>query len=172
MVAPTNREFLKRTAALRHIALDSSSCIYYLRGVEPRRSLVRQLLDRARSGSLQIDLPGVVEMELLVRPYATRNPRDLMDVERLTVDAPGVTTIPISRDVMLSSAQTRAITGLKLPDALVVGSAIARCCDALIGNDIRFRILNELPPSRWFSSPSPGRPSPTYLHLDDYLGGR
>jgi hypothetical protein len=67
--------------------------------------------------------------------------------------APGVNAVPNSREITLARAEARAITKLRVPDALVVGSAIVMRCDAIVGND-EFRIINELSPRRWLSSRS------------------
>lgn len=76
---------------------------------------------------------------------------------------------PLAEGVLELSTEVRAFTGLKVPDALIVGSAVAGGCDAIVGNDRRFVRLNERNGARFMAIGSGRRDMPSYVHLDDYL---
>jgi predicted nucleic acid-binding protein len=49
---------------------------------------------------------------------------------------------PVSRDILEESAQLRAITKLKLPDAIHLATALGHQCDSFLTNDDVFKSLN------------------------------
>jgi len=139
--------------------------VYYLRSESRRGPLVWELLERAFGGSVRIHVPGIVQLELLVGPYRSGSREDLADVIALTEERPGVRTAPISKNVLIGAARVRAMTNLKIPDALVVASASAGRCEGIVGNDSRFAVLNEL---RTLKFGADEFQLPRYVHLDDY----
>jgi predicted nucleic acid-binding protein len=132
---------------------------------------VEPLVDLAATGSLLVELCAIVKMELLVLPYRSRNVRDIYIVKQFVHDSRGVSVAPLSDSAMELSTEVRAITGLKVPDALVVGSAVASGCDAIVGNDRRFGRLNDRENLRLMSIAGGRHALPRYVHLDDYLDG-
>lgn len=73
--------------------------------------------------------------ECLVKPFADK---DIFAVETymtLLGGQPDLPVIPISRQILLSAAQLRAETKLKLPDAIHVATAKWAECSAFITND-------------------------------------
>ncbi|MEX2246839.1 MAG: PIN domain-containing protein [Dehalococcoidia bacterium] len=160
-------DFITATSGFRRIALDSSACVYYLRGEPLRGRLVAGLIERALDSLLAIHVPAIVQLELLVRPYRSGNPEELARVRSFTERQPGVRTAPISKDVLFGAAQVRALTSLKVPDALVVSSAAVGRCDGIVGNDTRFAALNRFE-TLHLSAMGELR-LPRYIHLDDYV---
>jgi hypothetical protein len=93
----------------------------------------------------------------------------MLRVRRLSEGQRGVGLEAMSVEVIRLSAEVRAATGLKAPDALVAGSAITGGCEAIIGNDAKFRRLNtagELPPTLL---PRAAVSLLRYIHIDDFL---
>lgn len=160
------RRFLDETALCRTIALDTSACIYYLDEQMPFVELVDPLIRRASSGSLRIVLSAIVQLELLVRPYRIGDKRLLRQALQFTEEHPGITTMNVSRDVVFRSAQVRAKWGLKLPDATIVGSAVAAGAHAIVGNDAGFSRLKTAPAPDALTASLP--PLPPFLKLDEY----
>jgi predicted nucleic acid-binding protein len=98
--------------------------------------------------------------------------RDLREREMivdLTERATGVETTELTRTVMFLAAEIRAHTRLKTPDAIVVASAAANGCEAIVGNDKRFRDLEGLRSARFLAAGSRPIAMPDYLHLDDFV---
>jgi len=52
--------------------------------------------------------------------------------------------IPVSKDVLIASAELRAKTGLPLPDAIHAVTAIETGCASIVSNDRSFRVVAEL----------------------------
>jgi predicted nucleic acid-binding protein len=166
-VAGRTEQFLKSLAPFSRVALDTSACIYYLQSESRRFALVRSVLDRAASGDLQIEIPGIVRLELLVRPYTTGDHSELGAIRRFVERIPGIVSPAIGHDVIDACAAVRAKTALKVPDALVAASAAIGRCQALIGNDLRYRRLNEVMSIRIMSRGATVN-LPHYVHLDDF----
>jgi predicted nucleic acid-binding protein len=73
--------------------------------------------------------------ECLVKPFADK---DIFAVESyisLLGGLPRFPVIPISRQILLSAAQLRAETRLKLPDAIHLATAKWAGCSAFVTND-------------------------------------
>ncbi len=73
--------------------------------------------------------------ECLVKPFADK---DIFAVETyltLLGEQPKLPVIPISRPILISAAQLRAETKLKLPDAIHVATAKWAECSAFVTSD-------------------------------------
>ena len=147
--------------------LDTSTCVYFLSEAQPWLTVVRAVLERADRGSLQLFIPSIVQMELLVRPFKSNDELERRKVETFVERTPFVRPVPFDRHVMMASAEIRGRLGLKLADAIVVGSACRAGSDAVIGNDARFRALNGQVAFQLVTAPTPGLPR--YIHIDDYI---
>lgn len=155
------------TAALEgsaRLAFDTNSCIYYLRAERSRGVLVRELIYGARRGLWNVSLSGIVYLELLVRPYRSRDEQELLKVRQLALFTDGFDVTPLTSALVELGAHVRAETALKTPDALILASAIVAGCDVLIGNDKRFARINPRP-----GADPPSIRYPRYVHLDDYV---
>lgn len=149
------------------MSLDTSACIYYIERQEPFFGLLRGVIERAIAGSLRVELSAIVQLELLVQPYRSGDQRVFRDVLNFTEEHEGVSVAPISRDAVLASAQVRAITRLKVPDSLIIGTAAVGGADLIIGNDRRFDRLNEMRNVSLLSDGGPVR-VPDFVRLADY----
>lgn len=74
--------------------------------------------------------------EILVHPYRHR---DSLAVSRYTLllgsSAPWLQVVPVSRAILMSSAQLRAQTRLKLADAIHVASGLSTGCSHILTSD-------------------------------------
>jgi predicted nucleic acid-binding protein len=122
---------------LERIALDTNALIYYLDGVAPYAEPVTELLRRAEAGSLEIIVPGLVELELRVGPLRDGDEEALRRIDLLLDHFPGLRVAPMGREAARAAAGLRAEHGIKTPDALVAGVAVVEGCDAIVGNDRR-----------------------------------
>ena len=162
-------DFLRVLEPITRLAVDTSSAIYYL-GQDPKRfALSRDAFDCAARGKLEVLFAGITQMELLVRPFREHDALGKRRVMTLVEGTPGVRTVPLSRDVLVTAAEVRALTNLKTPDSLVAASALVHGCDAIVGNDRAFGRLAEVSSQEWTMFDVGARPVPTYIHLDDFV---
>jgi predicted nucleic acid-binding protein len=163
-----NEAFQERIAGLRRVSLDTCACIYLLTQHDPLVEPVRHLFERADAHRLAISLSRLVQMELLIHPFQHRDRREREVIIDLTERAIGVQTTDLTRTVMFVAAEIRAHTRLKTPDAIVVASAAVSGCEAIVGNDRRFRDIDALRSTRFLAAGSRSIVMPDYVHLDDY----
>jgi predicted nucleic acid-binding protein len=97
---------------------------------------VQVLLDDIRLGRREGVISVISEIEVLTRPLREGTG---LDVERARVllDAKGLHVVELDRQIAREAARVRAGTGLRLPDAAIVATALVTECDAIIGNDAR-----------------------------------
>jgi predicted nucleic acid-binding protein len=154
---------------MQRVTLDTAGCIYLFQRNSRRFEHMRALIEMAAGGELTVELPGIVYLELLVRPYRSGDMTEMALVRGLTHEQPGVQTVSITEQVLLAAASIRAMTGLKTPDALVAGSATNGRSEAIIGNDRRFDVLNELDGVELLTAGRKRLPVPAYIHIDDFV---
>lgn len=141
-------------ASIRRVGFDTNALIYFIRSVAPYASLIADAVAMIVQGGALGVLSTVVEVELLVRPLRDRDGDSLDKVEFLLQRTPNFLIRPVDRAVARRAADVRARTGLSVPDAIIVATALEERCDAIIGNDARI------------ASRITGIP---YLLLDDYI---
>ena len=123
--------------------IDTNVLIYSVERVEPYRTLLTPLWERAQAGDLEIVSSEGIVIEALVRPLRERNAalvRFLLDM----FDAEEVRLIPATRSHWEHGARIRADTGLKTADALHAATALQAECDLFITNDADFRRVEGL----------------------------
>jgi predicted nucleic acid-binding protein len=138
----------------RQVGLDTNVLIYLLDNVQPYRELAGQVLQMMDRGLMVGCISTIVEAEMLVRPIRDRNRRAQETIELFLRNSPNLVLRGVDRAVAKRAAEVRAASRLRLPDAIVVATAIEERCDVLIGND---------------GEMSRGVPGIQYLHLDDYI---
>ena len=138
----------------RQVGLDTNVLIYLLDNVQPYRELAGQVLHMMDRGLIVASISTIVEAEMLVRPIRDRNRRAQETIELFLRNSPNLVLRSVDRAVAKRAAEVRAASRLRLPDAIVVATAIEERCDVLIGND---------------GAMSRGVPGIPYLHLDDYI---
>jgi predicted nucleic acid-binding protein len=160
--------FSARIAGERLVAVDTCACIYFLSQEAQRFALTRHLFSEAIARRRSVLLAGIVQLELLVRPFRRGDDFELSKVMRLTERTPGVRLTDMTRDTLVTAARVRAAANLRAPDAMVVASAALSGCSAIVGNDKAFRRIAQIDPQHWFGAKSPYQ-LPAYIHLDDYI---
>lgn len=124
--------------------IDTNVLIYSVERVEPYRTLLAPLWERAQAGDYEIVSSESIVIEALVKPLRDRNEmlaRLLFDL----FDAEEIRLIPATRAHWAQGARIRADTGLKTADALHAATALQAECDLFITNDEDFRRVEGLP---------------------------
>ena len=159
----------KVVSAFPRVSLDTNTCIYFLQRKDPWFGPSATLFARARQARLALEICSIVQMELLVRPLARGDLDEEQRVIDLTERTAGVGTTLMDRDVIFAAGRVRALTRLRAPDALVVGSAAVSSSNAIVGNDKGFEILNKFAGVRLTGAGRQPMMMPRYIHLDDYI---
>jgi predicted nucleic acid-binding protein len=160
-------QFIDQLSGVRRAALDTNAWIYFLNDQEPWLSPVRRVLELAAGGSLAIGVPGVVLMELMVNAFRSGGELEQRRIETLVDGTQFIRQLPMSRQVLMASAEIRGKLGARIADAMVMGSAAVSGADVIIGNDSRFKMLQRAEDLRMTTVP--GARLPQYLHLDDFV---
>jgi len=118
-------------------ALDTNILIYFLEGSDPD---VQSILEDAifapvARGEATAVVATLSIAELLVPLFRSGAVDDARQVRRDLEDALGIECVPLDGAVAELAAQIRGAARLRLPDAIVVASAIAAEADALVTND-------------------------------------
>lgn len=92
---------------------------------------------------------------MLVRP---QREGDVEAIERIAdlLSEDGISVVPFDRPAARAAASLRAHHGLKLPDAIIVATALEAGCDVIVGNDNRWHRIKDI----------------AYVHLDDEVETR
>jgi predicted nucleic acid-binding protein len=139
--------------------LDSSALIAYHSPVEPTHPLVKHLLARVERDTdvLQACYSVLSATELLVRPIRA-GVSEFAFMHSFLTDFPNLRGLPVDLAVATQAATIRATTDLKLPDAIIVATALLAGCEVIVSND-----------ERWKRRLSPLYRQFTWLYLADYL---
>ncbi len=122
------------------ILLDTSALIGYHSSAEVVHPLTRHLLGRIEDESDPLTgfFSVVSAAELLVRPYRRGTP-ELTLMHTFLTGFPNLTVLPIDLTVATQAATLRAITGIRMPDAMILASGLLAGCEAIVGNDEQWK---------------------------------
>jgi predicted nucleic acid-binding protein len=117
------------------LVIDASVALAYLSGAEPLSPAATWLFDAAvGTGRNAAILSAVTAAELLVRPFR-RGSEALAVAEGFFRFFGSITIAAVTYDVGREAARIRAATGLAMPDALVIATAVVQGVDLVVTND-------------------------------------
>ena len=145
--------------AVERVLIDSSTLMAYHGAMERAHPLAQHLLGRIvrDDDPLRGYYSVVSASEILVRPIRTGE-EVFTSMHRFLTSFPHLTVLPVDLAVALQASTLRAITNVRLPDALIVASGLLAGCEAIVSNDAQWR--------RRFQ---PLFPQFQWLYLGDYL---
>jgi predicted nucleic acid-binding protein len=130
-------QFVADISTYNNLMLDTNTIIYFLDGVSEFVDLLAPLFEMIELGQIKANVSVISEAELLVKPYRD-NIQDALEVIRFFLDEfPNLKVIPVSREIADQAAKIRADLGIKLPDAIILATALQNQCDLLLGNDLK-----------------------------------
>jgi predicted nucleic acid-binding protein len=126
----------------RRIYLDTNIVIYAVEGFAQYAPQIQALLDAMDANEVSVVTSELTLAEVLVGPLKAKN-APVQQIYRSFL-TPTVTVVvpPVSRDILEESAQLRATTKLRLPDAIHLATALRHQCDSFLTNDDTFNSLN------------------------------
>jgi predicted nucleic acid-binding protein len=121
------------------LLIDSSVVLAYLAGGEAGSSRAVELFDAfIATGRNPASLSMVTVAEILVRPFR-RGSAAVATAEAFLQHFADIRLVPVTYDVAREGARLRASTGLPMPDALIIASALIVGADAFVTNDRNWR---------------------------------
>ena len=129
----------------KSIYLDANIIIYLLEGFEPHKHALSRLLKTIEDGQVSCVTSELSMAEVLVRPFKEGKSNEIKTYIDALNDPRLVALTPVTLKTFVDAAFTRAETGLKLPDAIHVASALQTKCDAFLTNDKKIKTPNSLP---------------------------
>jgi predicted nucleic acid-binding protein len=137
MTADVER-FRNDLAEISSVALDSNVLIYHLEGLSPYVELTTVLIAQMAAGQLQAVISTVSVVELLVGPHREGSKRKVKAAREFVEALPQGAISSIDLVVAAAAAPLRA-RGVRMPDALILATAVVAEADAVITNDRRLK---------------------------------
>lgn len=136
----------------QRVYLDTNIIIYIVEGNEKFDNILNSLLAEMSANRIIAVTSEITIAEALVKPFQTKSQPDQDAFRAFMSPTRNLEMIPILREVLESSAQIRATTKLKLPDAIHWATARIHNCDSFLTNDHLFsnvdpnltRLISEL----------------------------
>lgn len=120
---------------VRRLALDTSVILAASDAADPRRECARWLLDEIERGRFAFAvISSLTVAEALVRAVSTSFEEGIAAQTALR-NFPHLTVAPLDFDIAVEVAHVRGATKLKMPDAIVLGTAIAHRVEAIVHGD-------------------------------------
>lgn len=117
---------------------DTNVLIYHLEGLRPYATLTEALLTDLASGALRLVVSSITVAELLAGPYREGSPAKVATARSFVEGLPGTEIADVTLEIADRAAWLRA-HGLRMPDALVMATALVHEAGALVTNDPAFR---------------------------------
>jgi predicted nucleic acid-binding protein len=156
-VAADLRRFRRDLASARVGVADANVLIYHLEDLPGYTGLTSAIVDRAAEGALRIVISALTVAEVLAGPYREGDAGKVARATNFLAGLPGGEVADVTLAVADRAAWLRTF-GLKMPDAVVMATAINRGADVVLSNDPAFQ------------KRIPG--APRVMLLDDYSRAR
>lgn len=119
------------------VAIDTALFIYFIEE-EPRfLPEILPLFTEADQGERILVTSSLTLLEVLAVPYRAGDRHLAESYELLLTRSRGVRLIELTRDQLRAAAQLRAVTGVKIPDALQLTAALGAGCRTFVTSDRR-----------------------------------
>ena len=115
--------------------LDTAPFIYFIEEHEGYLSVVESVFYGIAQGKLQAVTSALTLAEVLVILFRNNNPGLAQKYEEFLSQSKGLHLVDIDRFVLKEAAYLRAISSLKMPDAIQIATALRCGCTTLITND-------------------------------------
>ena len=119
------------------IALDTNVLIYFLEGIEPQASKVEKILNTFMKTENEGIISTVTIAEVLTGFYLAGDAKRAAKAKKLLTDLTlnSFKIVPVTFEIADLAANLRANRGGRLPDALIVATALNHAADAVYSED-------------------------------------
>lgn len=119
------------------LGVDTAIFIYFIEAAPAWLPAITPLFRAADTGQRELVTSAVTLLEVLVVPYRANNDALAARYEALLTRSRGIRLIDLTRDELRRAARLRALTGVRVPDALQLTAAQQAGCTAFVTNDRR-----------------------------------
>jgi len=126
-------------------ALDTNILIYFLEGIEPQASKVEVILGRFMKAQDEGIISTVTVAEVLTGFYIAGDTNKASKVKKLLNDLTlnSFKIVPVNFEIADLAASLRAKRGGRLPDALIVSTALSQAADCVYSQDKDLQRFNK-----------------------------
>jgi predicted nucleic acid-binding protein len=119
------------------IALDTNILIYFLEGIEPQANKVEKLLESFMKAENEGIISTISVAEILTGFYTAGDIKKAVRVKKLLNDLTlnSFKIVPVTFEIADLAANLRAKRGGKLPDALIVATALDQAVNLVYSQD-------------------------------------
>ncbi len=119
------------------ICLDTNILIYFLEGIEPQASKAEKILSRFMKTEDEGFISTITVAEILTGVYKSDNMNKGIEIKKLLNDLTlnSFKIVPVTFEIADLAANLRAKRGGRLPDALVVATALSQTADCIYSQD-------------------------------------
>ena len=128
----------------KRIYLDTNIWIYALEGFPASAQDLTALFQAIDLGTLTAVTSELSFAEVLVKPMQNKNATQQAIYKQAISSTQNLSIIPVGREILIAAAELRAITNLKLPDAIHAATALSSQCSTFLTNDRRFQAISSL----------------------------
>ncbi len=127
------------------VALDSNILIYFFEGIEPQASRAEKILQAIMKGKDEGILSTVTVAEVLTGFYIAGDSSKALKAKNLLNDLTlnGFKIVPVTFEIADVAANLRAKRGGKLPDAIIIATAISQGASVVYSQDKDFQRYGE-----------------------------
>lgn len=130
----------------QRVYLDANVIIYAVQSHPPWSTPAGLVFDAIGDGRIEAVTSELSIAEVLPKPFECGDQLQVDTFIDLLTSGDGLTVGPIGRDILVKSAQLRALSNLKLLDAIHVATAQIMNCSLFLSQDERLgRMLSEAP---------------------------
>jgi predicted nucleic acid-binding protein len=125
----------------KRVYLDTNIIIYAVEGFPDYADKIKALLDELDAAEIIVVTSELTLAEVLVKPLQDGNVKIQQAYKDFLLPTPVFEVVPISLSILESSADVRAKTKLKLPDAIHWATFQDCKCNSFLTNDDAFKSL-------------------------------
>ena len=118
--------------------IDTNILLNVINREDPDYSYSKNILLNIENSSLHAVIPVLVISEILTGFYIEKNNKNAEQFISTITKNENISIIPFSLDIAIYSAKVRSQTGLKLPDSIILATAVKTHANFLISNDNGF----------------------------------
>jgi len=121
--------------------LDANIFVYALEAISGWAERAKEVFQAIDSGTCSAVTSELTLSECLVKPLALGRADIVREYLNAIQTRRFLTVVPVGREILIEAARLRAVSGIKLPDAIHAATALANGCTRFITNDQRLRAV-------------------------------